>query len=457
MGLISKFFGITESESSKLTEGIGLVARGGGLFNQKIDDLPQDEHLQGLYNKAYANFGIVAKIIDATTEQVVQSFYFKGKNEDKLKKLKKELNLDKHLFEVCKTMLKNGNCFVEVVGSNGNIKKLKLLPPEQMVVIREVRGKVVAYVQTTYNKNIIWGKITDASIFSLKDNQVVGDINKIIHYTFNLQAGEKYGQSLIRPALRMLRVREQIENDLPIILQRYLSPIIHVQVGDEEHQISQAQLEEIRDNMKNIYADTEYVTDYFVKMNVLSFKDKSAMQISDIFDIIDKDIMMAMGMYPVLTGKSDTGDTKSAEVQLRAEGRHIKAIQRELKLEFEDKFIQAQGLGTEDDELMWEMTDERETIEHISNVIQLKNAQLLTPQKANDLLPKMFQEELPELNENSIGGGNVNSKPPSLHNPNNPHQSSQMVKGQRVNRDDHRNPLNKKVKDTGKSKHEVVK
>lgn len=459
--LTPKFFSITESEhqDKKGSEGIGIVARNHYGFS-KVDDLPQDEGLQELYNKAYDNFGIVAKIIDTTTEQTVQDFSFEGKNSKNLEELRKKLNIDRHLHRVCKTMIKNGNCFVEVVKSKKNMFKLKLLPPEQMVVVRKPTGMIIAYVQVTTTKNIIWGEIDERlSIFSGKTNSVVGKKEDIIHYAFNAQAGAKYGLSLIRPAMRMLRVKEQIEGDLPIILQRYLSPIIHAKVGNEDMRPTKDQVEEVGNKLKNIYADTEYATDYLVDLQVLGFKDKGAMDVESIINIIDKDIMMAMGMYPVLTGKTDVGDTKSAEVQLRAEGRHIKAIQRELKTEFEDKFIIGQGLGTDDDHLVWELVDERERVEHIANVIQIFQAGLLTKQKANELLPKEFHEVLPKEELVDIGSdsdsGTTPHQKPIVQNPTDSHQSTQMVSGQRVPRDDHRNPLDKKVRDTGKSQHEV--
>jgi hypothetical protein len=453
MGLFSRVFGVSEQEvtTKPQSKGIGYVARGGVSW-KKIDDLPQDESIQLMYIKAYANFGIIAKIIDGSTEQVVQDFYFDGPNAEKLELVRKQLNIDSHFFTVCKTLLKHGNCWVEVVGSGDNLQSLKILPPEEMSVIREATGKILAYVQTTGTKSIVWGRLPEGAIQG--KFVVAGDIKNIIHYMFNRQAGEKYGQSLIRPALRMLQVREQIEKDLPVIMQRYLSPIIVAYCGNDESPVSQEQILDVKDKLKNIYADTEYAVSHLIKFDVLGFKDKGVIPLAEIFKIIDTDIMMAMGMYPVLVGKESVGDTKSAETQLRSESRHIKAIQRELKTEFEDKFIIGLGIGNEKDSLVWAHTDERELVEHIANVIQVYGAGLITRQKANELLPKQFHEELPE-DADGLAQGTLPTPPPT--NPNDPTQSTSMISGQRVKRDDHRNPLDKKVKDTGKSQHEVSK
>lgn len=436
-------------------EGVGVDSR--AFTFSKIDDLPQNTDLQELYLRAYKQFGIVAKIVDATVEQTVQSFYFKGKNEKTLEKLRKKLNLDIHFQRVCKTMLKNGNCWVEIVEDKGDITKLKLLPPEQMVVVKTRKGKIIAYVQQTGDKNLVWGKIVKTnSFFSDGGNNVeVGKLENVIHYIFNKQAGEKYGTALIRPAIDMLKIKARIISMLPDIILRYLSPIIHVSVGDENAEPDQTQIDKIKGDMKDIYTDTEYVTDYRIKMTVLGFANSGVIPVDTIMKVIDDDIMMAMGMFPVLTkgGQEDKG----GEVQLRAEGRHIKAIQRELKTEFEDKFIIATGIGDESDELIWEIIDERELVEHIANVTLLAKAGLITPQFANSLLPRMFHEKLPILPlvpQNDMDGTDGEK---TITNPTDPTQSSKMVDGQRIKKDEHRNPLDKNVKKTDKSQHEVTK
>ena len=466
MGILDRFKRITEADKKKviktsITDGKGIVVRGGILF-QKIDNLPQEADKQLLYKNAYERFGIVAKIIDATTEQTVQNFSFDGPSKEKLEKLRRKLNFDTFLHLNCKTGLKTGNFFCEVVGSLTDPTKLKPLPPEQMVVVRKNTGKVIAYIQDTGTNKLVWGKVDKRySEFQSGEFKEVGKKERILHFTFNLQAGEKYGTSLIEPAIRMLRIKDSIEGNIPVILQRYLAPIVHVSVGDEDAEPTRAQLVEMHADFKDIYSDTEYITDFRTKMEVLGFKDTGVMNIKDIVEIIDKDIMMAMGMYPVLAGKGDAGDGKAAEVQLRAESRHIKAIQRDLKTQFEDKFIIGLGIGTEEDILIWERTDEREEVEHVANVVQLYGAGLLTRQKANDLLPKDFRETLPD--GGAVGGqmtgetSSDTSNPKVNDNPQDPTKSTRMVSGQRVKKDDHRNPLSKKIKKTNKSEREVTR
>ncbi len=457
MAFLPKLRRLFEAEGTVETNklGAGFLART-TFAPFKVDDAPQDEAAQELYLKFYNNVGIVAKIIDTTTEQTVQDFWFEGPSATELEVLRKELNLDRHLARVCKCMLKHGNAYVEVVKDGEKIVRLKLLPPEQMVVVRLRTGKVLAYVQRTMSKNLVWGTTDKSNSLFAGENVVVGKVSDIVHYTFNRQAGDKYGTSLMQAALKMLAIRNHLVQNLPLLMDRYLAPLIHVKVGDEQNPPSDSLVQDIKDKLRNIYMDSELVTHYAISAEVLGFKDKGALDVKELFEIVDKDIMMAMGMYPVLTGKAETGDTKSSEVQLRAESRHIKSIQRELKTEFEDKFIVAQGIGSADDQLVWGITDEREEIEHVQNTVALFNAGLLTRQKANDLLPRRYHEEnLPEGDELAVGKTKEEMQM-KMQNPNDPTQSTQM-RDSRVKRDDVRNPLDKQVKETPAAKHEVSK
>ena len=71
----------------------------------------------------------------------------------------------------------------------------------------------------------------------------------------------------------MLIIKARVRAMIPIIIERYLSPIIHAQVGAEDAEPTPAQIDNIKGELKDIYADTEYVTDYRIKMTVPPRKD----------------------------------------------------------------------------------------------------------------------------------------------------------------------------------------
>jgi len=180
------------------------------------------------------------------------------------------------------------------------------------------------------------------------------------------------------------------------------------------------------------------------------------MDIKTPVEYLDQQIITGGQTPPVLLGMG--GSNKAdAEVQLRAFGRHIKAIQRELKYEFEDKIIVNQGIGDKNDKLIWEKSEEREWESDVDIIRGLVTDGILTPQKANDLLPERFNETLPEVEDDSgwdMDDPNSVKKPRPNQmkndkvkdNPNDPTLTTKDKKtnGSRVNKTDREVPVMKK-------------
>lgn len=373
-------------------DGIGLVHR--GMFG-KNDNEPQDISLQQQYDNAYNNYPLVAAAIDIQCEQAVQDFYFEGPNSRKLANLADKLNLGNEFYKVCKCGLKNGNCWVEFPkNKKKQIVSMKILDPKTMTAYRTNTGNVIGHSQEINGMNkVLWGSTGDAT----KDSQFQKrrPLSDIVHFKFNSLNSEKYGSSLIHPVLPMLDIKDRIESSLKVIVQRYAAPIIHAQVGDETHVPSEDDMTDAESQLEDIYADTEYVTSYLVKMSVLGFEGKG-LNLEPILMHIDNQIVTGLQTPLVLLGRGEGTDKAVAEVQLRSFTRHIKCIQRVLKIEFEDKVIVGQGLGTSKDKLVWDIVEEREKELEIDMIRGLKKDGIITAQKANDLLPEKYREKLPE-------------------------------------------------------------
>lgn len=387
MGLFNTFkkskVGISEA-------GIGLVARGNYYGTSNVDEEPQDVAIQQKYNNAYNNFPIVSSSIDMTAEQAVQDYYFEGPHSGELTKWAETVNLPQKLVIVAKHMLRNGNLWSE----QPNNKEMKLIDPRTMTTWRRTNGEVIGHSQEIDNQyKVLWGTTGVSS----KDSQFkkrVRDLKTIAHFKFNALAGDKYGNSIIHPALSLLEIKGQIEGDLKIIVRRYAAPIIHVQVGDEMHLPSDGDLTTIQSKTKDIYADTEYVTNYLTKMNAMGFEGK-ALNMEYLLKHIDSNIMKAMMTFEAAPGV-EGGDKSVAEVNLRKLGRHVKALQRAIKTEFEDNIIIGLGIGNQSDHIIFGDAEEREHEIEIDIIRGLVTDGIITPQKANDLLPPEFKEKLPE-------------------------------------------------------------
>jgi len=393
--------------------GKGLVSsKDSMIFPKNIDNEQKDISIYEMYRNAYLRVPIVAAAIDTITSQTVQEFFFESADTDftlqgpppvtktvvkkrkvsAIERFADEQNLQVFFNRVVKNMLIYGNSYVEVVSKGRRIEELKILDPITMDVVRKATGKVIAYIQRAGTTEIVWGDMNAKGVGSRAKK--VGSVKDIVHFKFNVIGSDKYGTSLIHRVLPIVDTKLDIERDMNVLIQRYVTPIIHAMVGDDNHPASQSDVDSVTAKLEDIYADTEYVTSHLVKMNVLGFQGK-ALPLEPLFSHVDMQIMTGMLVPPVLLGRSEGADRAIAEVQLRNFGRTINAIQRVLKVEFEDKIIKNFfGGGVK---LIWGTADERESQIDIDMIRGLTTDGIITAQKANSLLPPKFHEKLPDL------------------------------------------------------------
>lgn len=411
--------------------GIGLVKRQTSFGS--VDSEPQNVSLQQRYDNAYLNFPLVAAAIDLTAEQVVQQFHFEGPNANRLMDWADKVNLGQQLYILAKHLLKNGNVWVEFPTLN----EMKFVDPKTMVTHRTVTGDVIGHSQEVdFQSKVLWGSTGDEQ----RDGSfpVRSAFENIVHFKFNTLAGDKYGTSIIHSTLPLLDIKDQMESDMPTIIRRYAAPLIHVQMGDPDHMPSDDDIAETQSKLQDIYADTEYVTNHLTKMTAVGFEGK-AMKLEEPMKHIDANIIAGLQVPPELIGLG-TSNKAESEVKLRSFGRHVKAIQRAIAIEFEDKVIQGMHNLSPKNKLVWGQAEEREFEIFVDVVRGLVTDGIITPQKGNDLLPPKFHEALPELpppGSMPIGG------------PGNPQDQTPFKKGADAIKDNPTDPTKQQRPDTG--------
>ena len=248
----------------------------------------------------------------------------------------------------------------------------------------------------------------------------------------------------------MLEIKNQMESDMKTIIKRYIAPVVHAKIGDELHPANEEMVNEMQSKLEDIYADTEYVTNHLVSMEVLDFKNKGV-DPKPIIDHVDSQILVGLQTHAVLLATiiGDSGEAeKSAEIRLRANGRHIRAIQDELKLAIEDQILFPMTDSIKN-KLIWESVEERQFEADVDILTTLVKNGVLTKQKANDLLPDEYQEKLPEdlmLNPMMASDQKVPSDEKVKDNPTDPTKSTNTADGSRVNKSEHLNIPNAKSK-----------
>ena len=420
------------------------------------DDNDKREAKYKIYKAAYEKVPLVTAIIDVQADQTVQEFFFEGPNAEKLEKWADKVNLMQFFHRVTKSMLLYGNAYVEIVKKGTEIEEMKILDPVYIDVYRKATGEIIGYSQIIGDKKLVlWGSTGDQRS-NEKFERRISKIDSIVHFRHNVLGSEKYGLSIIAPLIPSINIKLDMEENLRKVLFKYVAPLIWAKVGNDSFPANDNIVETISNTLRDLQAESEVTTSHLVELSVLDFNAKG-MDIKTPIDHVESQIITGGQTPPILLGRASGVDKASAEVQLRSFGRHIKAIQRELKNEFEDKIVVGQGIGNDQDNIIWAQAEEREREIETDMLRGLVTDGILTPQKANDLLPPRYREELPDpmeqmelLNgQQQDDNGMQKPRPNQMKNdkvkdnPKDPTQTTKDKKtlGKRVNKTDRTVPI----------------
>ena len=354
----------------------------------------KDIQLWKKFRRAYLGVPLVAAGIDVTADNTITSFHLVGgsdKNKEEINKLLKLFNLNLFFHNVCKQMLIYGNAFIESVKGKDGIEDLKILDPIIMFVNRNKYGNFDKEQKDAYLQFIPM-EPTEPIKFT---------VDEILHYKLNQLGESAYGHSILEPLLGTIQLKINVEANMDVIIDRYAAPLLHFKVGTPERPASQSEINSLSTDLEDIQADSELVTDDRVAGVVLGSKDK-ALNLQPFLTYLDQQIAGGLETPLVFLGKGDI-DRAAAEVQLDMFDRRGKGIQQVIarttevgifRPHLEAKF----GVVEEKDipQLVWGEPEQRQDREDINTIISLTSAGILTPQKANSLLPEEFQEKLPE-------------------------------------------------------------
>jgi len=420
------------------------------------DDNQGREKKYRIYKEAYERVPLVTAIIDVQADQTVQEFYFEGENAEKLEDWSDKLNLTQFFHRVTKSMLLYGNAYVEIIKKSNEIEEMKVLDPVWIDVYRKPTGEITGYSQIMGDKKLVlWGTTGDKRVDAAFVKKIA-KFDSLVHFRHNVLGSEKYGLSILSSLVESINIKLDMEQNLKKVLFKYVAPLIWAKVGNNEFPANDDIVETISNTLRDLQAESEVTTSHLVELSVLDFNAKG-MDIKTPIEHVESQIITGGQVPPILLGRATGVDKASAEVQLRSFGRHIKAIQRELKNEFEDQILIGQEVGSEKDKLIWTHAEEREREVEIDMLRGLVTDGILTPQKANDLLPPRFREELPEpvdpmalLNGQEQGEDGVQKPRPTQRkdkkvkdNPKDPTQTTKDKKthGKRVNKTDREVPV----------------
>ena len=364
------------------------------------------------YRKAYDNISIVAGSINALVDNSIKFVQVIGKNEkyvEELRKFIEKFDSDQLFKNIARQLLIYGNTFIELVKDESGIADLKVLPPVYMFVNRNEYGNFTKNQKDAYLQFLIENP-TEPINFAW---------DEIAHFKYNQIGESAYGNSLIQPVVEFLHLKLESEANMAVIIDRYAAPLMHFKIGSPERPTNQKEVTQFSTDLEDIQADTELVTDDRVEGVVIGSQ-KEVINLAPALEYYVSQIIAGTGVPPVSIGIPIKTDRATAEIQLDVFDRKSKSLQNLISNITEKQiFLRHLQLVFGEDikpdevpELVWGEPEQRQEREDMKILIELANAGVITPQKANELLPDEYHETLPKIPLNNPETPKGNSPSP---------------------------------------------
>jgi len=233
--------------------------------------------------------------------------------------------------------------------SGWKVEQIKPIKPQQMRVIRDQSGTVLAYVQIPpsapfeeYKFDNSKDKFKQIEVF-MKDAKDKGYIwfapEEIIHLKWNPKPSEAYGNSPLEAMKDGIAVLLGMFEDIGIIVRNYAGPTFFFRVGTDDIPATPETLEYIRSELvADVMSNAHIITSSLVQAEVLS-AGKATMDLEGYFQIALSYVLLGFGVPEILMGQGKSTTEATAKTQLEAFSRLIKTIQGYIRSEIEMKLF----------------------------------------------------------------------------------------------------------------------
>jgi hypothetical protein len=380
--------------STKITSVNNPIASRSDRYKKTMEWLFQIEEQpfnKQVYEKMYEKIPLCQRAVDIMSDWVMQSgFKIKApdhlisedKSQDDVPKLKENIillrkwirvsNFIKQLGLGVKYLIIYGDSFFEVVSegkipynltpnqkkllnlrypkmSGWKVEQIKPIKPQEMRVIRDQTGTVLAYVQIppaspftyqlNYEKKDIDNQLVEFQNDARKRGYVWFEPKEIIHLKWNPKPSEAYGNSPLEAMKDGIAVLLGMFEDIGIIVRNYAGPTFFFRVGTDDIPATPETLEYIRSELvADVMSNAHIITSSLVQAEVLA-AGKATMDLEGYFQIALSYVLLGFGVPEILMGQGKSTTEATAKTQLEAFSRLIKTIQGYIRSEIEMKLF----------------------------------------------------------------------------------------------------------------------
>jgi hypothetical protein len=272
------------------------------------------------YLSMYTMIPTAKNAVDNLSNFAIQSGYeLEGGKVETAKKFLDVVNFDQLGLNVLKQMIIYGNAYVEVG------EALKILPAEQMHVTvsrgGDHDGEIVGYKQ-------ILGTLDP---IRFKPEQIA-------HFKWNEIGPAFYGISDLKAVEMTLTALYNYQNDLGIIMHRYAQPLLHHKLGRPEAPANKEQIDDYTAMVEDRDTGEDFVTSSDVEIDSIQ-ADMKMVQPDGILTHLENQLIAGLNIPATFLRGGTSSNKATAEVELQAFDRKVKAIRAAFTEVVEDKIL----------------------------------------------------------------------------------------------------------------------
>jgi len=285
---------------------------------------------------------------------VAYGYTFKYETDERLKKIQLErikflnhwarfVNLTEVIKQISACMNTFGEAFVEkVYDTKGyaqggwGIRKLKVIHPYTVEIVRDEYGKVINYIQQPSKIRGGTGVFSSLSTGGKDDGKMerVAPPHAIVHFKARDMTNKTYGKSKIRPLIETLNIMMGIEDDIADIIRTTARPLTVWRMGDAENPMSVKYMRKISSMiMSGLAQGSDIAIDGRVTVEVVE-SGKNITYVEPFMSYIQKQIISGLGIPDTFFGLTGANNTE-AEMKEEMFRRLVMAEQKYIS----DKFI----------------------------------------------------------------------------------------------------------------------
>lgn len=286
--------------------------------------VPHPDNSYDYYLNMYTLIPVAKNAVDNLSNFAIQSGYELEGGNASVKAFLDKVNFDQLALNILKQMIIYGNAYLELDGNN-----VKLLPPKQMYVVVQKGGNndggLIGYKQV----------LDDTSSVPFKPEQVA-------HFKWNEIGPAFYGISDLRAVDTTLTSLYNYQNDLGIIMHRYAQPLLHHRLGRPEAPATRAQI----DDYKTMVEDRETGQDFISSSDVVIESIQANMRMvqpDGILKHLENQLIAGLGVPEIFVRGGETSNKATADVELQAFDRKVKALRGAFSEVIRDKVLKPFG------------------------------------------------------------------------------------------------------------------